>query len=625
MNENTKTLALVAIAAGLLLVAFVTRPRLPYAEPEGEVNQMMFPDWKVAADAKSLQIDTFDDTLLKFHKFQIAEVNGRWVVPSHANFPVNADEQAGSSAGAEDHVVKAANALVNLRIMAKVSDVPGDHETYGVIEPDPAKLEVGSSGVGKLVVVRDASDKPLARLIIGKTATVPGSESSQNLRFVRRAGQDPVYVVDLNSDLFATKFADWIDPDLFQIKEHWNIANMAVRDYSLDFDKNDQILVDRKDDLSLEYNDQKGAWSVAKLTDYKDGKPSESKLAGDEELDTAKLNDMKQSLAGTKIIDVLAQPTALAADIKKQQSFYGDADALDALADKGFYATAGDKSKDLFSAGGDLTVQMKDGVLYDMRFGKMLIGGDDQAKDSKKKGPAKSEADKKSDMQRFVFVTAQFNDGVIAKPELEPLPSDKKPDAGKADAGKADAGKSDAGKASEPKKGAAPDAGKKSDKGSASLNSTSSTTAMPSANDPPAADKTAPAKTDDKKTEAKAPSDAKSGDAKAGEKTGDGQKPASGIKQAEQEQARDAERKRIEAANKTKTDAYNESIKKGKEHAKQLNDRFAGYFFLISEDDYKKVHLSRNEIIKKKLGEGVQDPFQKPATPPGGLIPGGLK
>jgi hypothetical protein len=59
-------------------------------------------------------------------------------------------------------------------------------------------------------------------------------------------------------------------------------------------------------------------------------------------------------------------------------------------------------------------------------------------------------------------------------------------------------------------------------------------------------------------------------------------------------------------------DAYNDSIKKGKEHAKQLNDRFAGYYFLISEDDYKKVHLGRNEIIKKNLGAGVKDPFQKP-------------
>jgi hypothetical protein len=57
-----------------------------------------------------------------------------------------------------------------------------------------------------------------------------------------------------------------------------------------------------------------------------------------------------------------------------------------------------------------------------------------------------------------------------------------------------------------------------------------------------------------------------------------------------------------------------------------LNARFADWFYMIAEDDYKKLHVSRSDIIKKKpgagptLGPGPQDPFKIPKPPLG--IPG---
>jgi hypothetical protein len=121
---------------------------------------------------------------------------------------------------------------------------------------------------------------------------------------------------------------------------------------------------------------------------------------------------------------------------------------------------------------------------------------------------------------------------------------------------------------------------------------------------------------------AKKPDEAKKTD--AGSKTGGDKAAPSDIKRADEEKARDAERQRIEADNKKKTDDYNAAIKKGKERAKQLNDRFADWYYFISEDDYKKVHVGRAEIVKKKsapeggaaapvtpgLGPGLTDPFQ---------------
>lgn len=158
MTEAAKTITTTAVAAALLLVAFIIRPKPPYAEPEGEVGQLIFNEWKDPTAAKSMHITTFDETRQATNEFQVALVDGKWVVPSHANYP----------AKAEDHVMKAASDLINLKILEVVSKMPGDHETYGVVEPDPAKLKNPATGVGKLVVVKDKDNKNLARLIIGK-------------------------------------------------------------------------------------------------------------------------------------------------------------------------------------------------------------------------------------------------------------------------------------------------------------------------------------------------------------------------------------------------------------------------------------------------------------------------
>ena len=36
---------------------------------------------------------------------------------------------------------------------------------------------------------------------------------------------------------------------------------------------------------------------------------------------------------------------------------------------------------------------------------------------------------------------------------------------------------------------------------------------------------------------------------------------------------------------------------------KELNDRFADWYFIISDDVYKKIHLGRDDIVKKKEAE----------------------
>ena len=61
-----------------------------------------------------------------------------------------------------------------------------------------------------------------------------------------------------------------------------------------------------------------------------------------------------------------------------------------------------------------------------------------------------------------------------------------------------------------------------------------------------------------------------------------------------------AERERIEKENKRKKDEYDEKIKKGNDRVKELNARFADWYYIISEGVYNKVHLGRSDIVKKK-------------------------
>ena len=47
-----------------------------------------------------------------------------------------------------------------------------------------------------------------------------------------------------------------------------------------------------------------------------------------------------------------------------------------------------------------------------------------------------------------------------------------------------------------------------------------------------------------------------------------------------------------------KQDEYDDKVKKGQERVKELNDRFADWYYVISDDVYRKIHLTRADIVK---------------------------
>ena len=218
-----KTAVFVLAGIGMLLLGAIVQPRFKSRDVQPEAERLLFPEFSDAGKAASLEILTYDDELATLQPFKVVKAGGVWVLPSQQNYP----------ADAKDQLSVAATELIDRPILEVVSTSPGDHETYGVIEPDADKIKPGMTGVGQLVEIRDAAGTKLARLIIGKEDKRPGSDDSgRSLRFVRKAGQDPVYRVELDTSKFSSRFGDWIEKDLMQLSP-WDVRSIVLDDYTL--------------------------------------------------------------------------------------------------------------------------------------------------------------------------------------------------------------------------------------------------------------------------------------------------------------------------------------------------------------------------------------------------------
>ncbi|HEX4144041.1 MAG TPA: hypothetical protein VHY91_10945 [Pirellulales bacterium] len=552
MNDNQRTVTYVVVAALAIVVAAEPWGRRNVLPTHVEETGKLFPDFKDPLAASSMTIVKYDEATGALHPFQVARVGGVWSIPSHQNYPADAKEQ----------LAQAATTLMGLEILGVASNKPGDHELYGVLDPDPKTALPGSVGIGTRVTMKDAKDNVLADLIIGKA-----DKDQPQLRYVRKAGRDQVYKVVVQTDKLSTKFGDWIEKDLLKLNP-LDLVSVRLNDYSSEANPTAQgqvaVGIDLRSQIALDYDDTKNTWKLAKLVEFVDGKPKAEELTDDEELNVEKLNGMKTALDALQIVDVERKPAGMQG-LKMSANFSRDQMSL---FQRGFYLVGGrDEGYELLSSEGEAVVSTKDGTQYVLRFGQ-VTSGDSGTEDQGKAADGKKEPS--SRLNRYLFVVAQFDPKLIPKPTLEPLPGEEADSA--ADEAKSEA--DDKAKATEET-----DAKKKS-----------------------AADAKTGAKGDDKgddKTEAKAGEsapDAKSIDQQAAEEEAAAQKKAEAEK-----------RTVIEKSNKHKQEEYEEKLKKGEEHVKQLNERFGDWYYIISDEVYHKIHLGKTDVIKTKEtkpGEG---------------------
>ena len=539
MSESAKTGLYVGIASLVLLWAYMVRPK-PIESAEQAETGRFFIIFK-PQECASLEILAYDEETAKSQQFKVeAKDGGKFAIPSHENYP----------ADAKDHLATAATSVMDLEKLGKASDSKATHEEYGVVDPDTAKLQSGAKGVGKRVTLEDKAGKKLAQFIIGKP--VKGQES---LRYVRTPESDAVFRVKVAVDKLSTKFEDWIEKDLLKLST-WDIKRVILNNYSIDESAFPRLRKIDGEGLELNYEETGSKWALAGL------KPGE-------ELDNEKLNTLKTALGDLKIVDVRRKPTALANALKGEGDQLSPQDAQ-SLESKGFYLT----QQGLFSNEGEVLCQMKDGIQYTLRFG--TIAANTGSIDDKEEKAENADADKDPSTpekpkgnNRYIFVTVAFNPDAIAKPDLPPLPEDP--------AATEPAKPEEPAKPSEESKKPADDAAKKPAAGEAKPESGDNCQEKPDATATP----------DNKPADAK-PADAKPADTKPGE---DPAEPESKRELAKKRKEIETQRKRLE-------DEYNEKIKKGGDREKELNERFAAWYYVISDDVYRKIHLTRAEMIK---------------------------
>lgn len=568
MTETTKTFIFLGVAAGSLVAAAATSRSTSDFDIHTRVGEYIAQF--EPADAKQLKIVEFNEDTATLSEFEVAQDDaGVWSLTSKNGYPADAEQQMGEAAGS----------LLDRQILAVQSESAANHEEYGVVDPTSPKLEVGQKGVGRRVTVSDINDEPLIDLIIGKEV-----KDATDQRYVREANRDFVYVIEIDPTKLSTNFEDWIEEDLLNLNP-WDIKQVSINDYSIQFVRVDLFNIrpewHRRGQFTLRYDDSDAKWVPVSLQTFDEtsGEYVDAMLAENQELDKQKLNDLKRALDDLRIVDVERKPSGLSANLKAGEDFLKDQEAINSLFDRGFNVFSNqEKDLELLSSEGEIVCTMKNGAEYVLRF------GDLQATADKQKSSGEEEKADGGGVNRYLFVMVRMNEDAVERPELEELPE--------LPAEPASAG------------------GEAGEDGEDGEDSTATTEDAEAETGADAASETQP------ESETETGDDTPSTNADSAEEDATGDDALEKVIE---------ERKKIEAANQRKLDDYQKKLKEGREKVDELNTRFGDWYYVISNDVFKKIHLSHDDLVtekeasdKDKAAAGETSEFGAP----GAAVPG---
>jgi hypothetical protein len=356
MSETLRTFAYVALAVGLSIAAAIVQPDAVKPKILSDEGEAFFPNFRDPQTVKTIEVVDYDESTATARPFQVDSQKGRWVLPTHSDYPVDAS----------DRLVKTAGALIDLRKDSVRSDNAQDHAKYGVVDPTDQKTP-GTSGRGKRVTLRDVRKDPLADFILGKPV-----EGKPGYRYIRVPGQKRVYVVKTNAEPSA-RFQDWVNAGIASVPTT-QIKRVLINSYSIDEAAgavtNQEVIALTRD------NDQ---W----------------KLQGSERFNLALVQGMANALANLKIVDVKPKPKQLAQDLRSGQLQLTPETAI-SLRQKGFFITPMGR---LLANEGEMTVETANGVVLTLRFGEV----------------ATTAGETKPSGNRYLFPTAGFDEKRAAK------------------------------------------------------------------------------------------------------------------------------------------------------------------------------------------------------------------
>lgn len=402
-SDWKKTIVFVALAALTTSAAVVKMPdrsgKSPVFNDQGE---KFFPAFEDPNLATTLEVVGYDEATATATPFKVTMKDGKWVIPSHHDYPADAKQR----------LVDTATGVIGLSKDTVRSDRVEDHEAFGVLDPLDTKV-TGVKGFGKRVTIKDASDRVLADFIIGKEV-----KDKPEQHYVRVPGQNRTYGVNVKADL-STRFGDWIETNLLKL-DATRIRKIVFDNHKVDPEQG-RLIPGNK--VTISRKDSSSPWTI-------DGDP----IPPGKELDTEKVLALTNALGDLKIVGVRPKPEGLTRDIV----FGSTAEfkpttraAAQSLISKGFYPT----DRGLLSNQGQIFVYTEDGAEYILRYGEVVFGVGDEltAGTPSKKADAK-DADKTKDAPkaqsgetegssegRYLFVTAILDPTSLPPPPAQPV------------------------------------------------------------------------------------------------------------------------------------------------------------------------------------------------------------
>lgn len=606
MNENTKTGLFAAAMAVIGLLSWLTLPKSSsnLDNLDSMIGKSLYeydPD-----SASSLKIVRFNTSTAKREDFEVAKekASNTWTIPSRAGYPADATKQ----------MSEAANAFLSVKVLGVATDSRDEHKMFQVLEPDEEKVGLGDEGVGTLVQLKDDSNNSIVNLIIGAT-----EKNQPTHRFVRFPTQDRVYVVELDTNALSTDFTRWIESDLLKLSSN-DIQTLGIRDYSISQTAEGGQL-NPVFDADVSFSATDGKWSPDSITVHQGADSKPRVLAANEQLNSTKLNEIKNALDSLRIVDVFRKPKGLASDFKVEKALLDDRESIISLFRRGFIPQKGaDGGSEIYATSGELLATLKDGVQYLIRFGNTTGESSDE------KSGEKKELGDGLQMDRYMLVSAKLDESKYPAPDLKPLPETYE-DLMRMEGNLPEATPTIPGAAVEPAAPVATPAGEE-----APPSATVEPTVEPTATEPKGEGE--PEKGGDgtqanlshragklvgyqdgvqPPEEGEAPKPATAGDSQPPEATAptaeavptavqdpSKSQPPTELTEEEKKEKLEAARERITKENQRKVDERNEKLSAARKKVGELNARFADWFYVISESEYKKMRIKLEELIQAK-------------------------
>ena len=569
MKQTAQTLKFVIAAAVMVVLAvgthLLTQPKP--LEGYGRVGEPFFPDLD-PSKATALQLISYNEDTATIRDFSVKKQDGIWTLPSYYNYP----------ADGEDQLAKTTTSLLGIKRGALVSRSAADHERFGVIDPDPANSDSSLKGRGQRLRIFKDNQISVADLIIGKEVPDRSGE-----HYVRVKDETDTWICKLDVQL-STKFSDWVEADLLKM-ERDDLTKLEAVSTVVGPEG-----VSQKLEGVLTRGKSADPWAL-------DGLNAET-----EEVNTNDIGTMVTTLDNLKLTGIRRRPRSpiqgadgplllndLTFNVPEQLRNNPDVDRqLEAavqqeLSENGFlmYRDPESGRRRLLSQGGELIAATNEGVEYHLNFGSSFTGteeeieigkkaakdgdSEEKAKEKKPAGPDEAEGKKDDDdgeddsdklkttESRYLFVRAVFNEDLLGEKPVEPV-KPVPPEGVEID---------DKGDVVEAK---AAEAEKKADDADSK-------------------------KADDEKADVEKPENEE----------------APKLTPVEIYKKEIAQYRKDQTKYESDLKSHEQKVKDGEEAVTLLNDRFADWYYVISAEDFGKLRLSREQLVKAKEVEAKDD------------------